>query len=118
MQDIYALSDSLVQKRIGEKVRAVRLRQNITQRSLAEMSSVSLSSIKKVENGEIGSFDTFIRILRTLGLLEEIQSLCEEEQLSPAEYYEMVNNTRNHRRKRASGTVSTYSIINKEESEW
>lgn len=70
MDDIYALSDTQLSKRIGEKLKAIRLRRNITQQSLAEASSISLSSVKKVEIGEIGSFDTLLRILRTLGLLE------------------------------------------------
>ena len=54
MNDIYTLSDALLSKRIGEKLKAIRLKRNITQQSLAEASSISLSSVKKVENGEIG----------------------------------------------------------------
>lgn len=114
MNDIYTLSDALLSKRIGEKLKAIRLKRNITQQSLAEASSISLSSVKKVENGEIGSFDTLLRILRTLGMLESISTLFEEEQLSPSEYYEMVNNAKQKTRKRAGGK---FKIV-KEESEW
>lgn len=114
MNDIYALSDALLSKRIGEKLKAIRLKRNITQQSLAEASSISLSSVKKVENGEIGSFDTLLRILRTLGMLESISTLFEEEQLSPSEYYEMVNKTKQKARKRAGGKLK----IVKEGSEW
>ena len=87
MDNIYTLSDTQLGKRIGGKLKAIRLKRNITQQSLAEASSISLSSVKKVENGEIGSFDTLLRILRTLGMLESISALFEEEQLSPSEYY-------------------------------
>ena len=114
MEDIYALSDIQIQKRIGEKIKAARLKQNITQDSLAESSSISRSSIQKIESGEIKSFDTFLRVLRTLGMLDEISRLCEEEQLSPSEYYKLVNSTKKHRRQRAVGCIST----KKEESEW
>ena len=114
MNDMYTLSDALLSKRIGEKLKAIRLKRNITQQSLAEASSISLSSVKKVENGEIGSFDTLLRILRTLGMLESISTLFEEEQLSPSEYYEMVNNAKQKTRKRAGGKLK----IVKEESEW
>lgn len=41
MDDIYSLSDIQIQKKIGEKLKAVRLKQNITQDSLAELSSIS-----------------------------------------------------------------------------
>lgn len=114
MDDIYTLSDTQLSKRIGEKLKAIRLKRNITQQSLAEVASISLSSVKKVENGEIGSFDTLLRILRTLGMLESISQLFEEEQLSPIEYYEMVNKAKKQTRKRAVGKLK----VNKEESEW
>lgn len=114
MNDIYTLSDALLTKRIGEKIKAIRLKRNITQQSLADASSISLSSVKKVENGEIGSFDTLLRILRTLGMLESISALFEEEQLSPSEYYEMINKAKKQTRKRAVGKLK----VNKEESEW
>lgn len=73
-----------------------------------------MSSVKKIENGEVGSFDTLLRILRTLGLLESISALFEEEQLSPSEYYEIVNKAKKQTRKRAAGKLK----VNKEESEW
>ena len=114
MDDIDTLSDTQLSKRIGEKLKAIRLKRNITQQSLAEASSISLSSVKKVENGEIGSFDTLLRILRTLGMLESISQLFEEEHLSPSEYYEMVTKAKKQTRKRAVGKLK----VNREESEW
>ena len=101
MEDIYALSDVQIQKKIGEKIKATRLKQNITQDSLAESASISRSSVQKVESGEIKSFDTFLRILRTLGMLDELHHLCKEEELSPSEYYDLVNSIKKNRRKRA-----------------
>lgn len=91
IKDIYTLSDIQIQKKIGDKIKASRLKQNITQDSLAESASISRSSVQKVESGEIKSFDTFLRILRKLGMLNEINHLCEEELLNPGEYYDMVN---------------------------
>ena len=114
MNDIYTLSDAQLTKRIGEKLKAIRLKRNITQQSLAEASSISLSSLKKIENGEIGTFDSLLRVLRTLGMLESISALFEEEQLSPSEYYEMVNKAKKHMRKRAVGKLK----VNNEKSEW
>ena len=114
MDDIYSLSDTQVQRRIGEKLKSVRLRQNITQKSLAEEADISLSSVKKIENGEIGSFESLLRVMRVLGELDTIQSLITEERLSPSEYYELVNADKKSSRKRAVGKIKT----EKEESEW
>lgn len=62
--------------------------------------------MKKVEKGEIRSFDVLLRLLRTLGQLEVLLPLVEEQQLSPSEYYELVNKAEAHQRKRASGKIS------------
>lgn len=103
MEDIYMLADEMIQRKIGIRLNAVRLKQNITQQRLAEDSGVSLSSVKKIEKGEIGSFDSLLRVLRTLGKLEVLQPLVEEELLSPSEYYEFVHKLHSSKRKRATG---------------
>lgn len=114
MEDIYFLSDGQIQQKIGAKIKAVRLKQNVTQDSLAEAACVSRSSIQKIESGEIKSFDTFLRVIRTLGMLNEILGLCEEEQLSPSEYYDLVNSAKRKQRKRAVGRVNANNV----DSEW
>jgi len=103
MDDIYMLADAVILSRIGNKLRTVRLKQNITQQSLSEAANVSLSSIKKIEKGEIRSFDSLLRVLRILGKLDILQPLVEEEQLSPSEYYDFVHSMQSTMRKRATG---------------
>lgn len=115
MDDIYMLADKIILEKIGNRLRQVRLKQNITQQSLAEAAGVSLSSVKKIEKGEIGSFDSLLRLLRTLGLLDALQPLVVEEQLSPNEYYELVHAAKAKTRKRAAGKLHQN---NKEESAW
>ena len=115
MDDIYMLTDAAILMKIGEKLKAARLKQNITQQSLADAANVSLSTIKKIEKGEIRSFDALLRMLRTLGKLDVLLQLVEEEQLSPNEYYNMVQASKTHQRKRAVGKLSN---TKQEESEW
>ena len=102
MEDVYALTDVAIRCRLGENLKDVRLKQNITQQRLADEAGLSLSTVKKLEKGEIGSFDAFLRVLRTLGRLDVLSPLVEEPQLSPNEYYELVQKAGTHRRKRAS----------------
>lgn len=115
MDNIYMLSDTVIQFRIGERLKQTRLKQNITQLSLAEEAGVSLSSVKKVEKGKIGSFDTLLRVLRILGLLDALQPLVDEPQPSPNEYYEMVHASKKKVRKRAA---SVFRKLEKEELTW
>ena len=115
MDNVYMLTDVAILSKIGNHLKQARLKQNITQQSLSETAKVSLSSIKKVEKGDIRSFDSFIRLLRTLGKLDVLQPLVEEEQLSPSEYYELVHSSKIRQRKRAVGKLNNSS---KEDSEW
>ena len=115
MDDIYMLSDTMILIKIGEKLKSVRLKQNITQQSLAEEANVSLSTVKKIEKGEIRSFDSLLRMLRVLGKLDAFQSLVEEEQLSPNEYYQLVQSSKSNQRKRAVGKLNNK---HQEDSAW
>ena len=115
MENIYILTDAAIFSRIGNHLRQARLKQNITQQSLADAANVSLSSIRKIENGKIGSFDALVRIMRILGMLEVLQPLIDEEQMSPNEYYDLVNSSKKRQRKRAVGKIDN---ANKEDSEW
>ena len=101
MDDIYFLTDLGIAKRIGTNLKSMRLRQNITQSNLAKSAGVSLSTLKKIESGDICSFDSFVRLLRTLRKLDVLQPLIEEEQLTPNEYWEFINNAKRRIRKRA-----------------
>ena len=109
------LADAAICQKIGGKLKQTRLKQNITQQSLAKAADISLSSIKKIENGEIGSFDSLLRVLRILGKLDVLQSLVEEEQLSPNEYYNLVHSAKAKTRQRAVGKIDK---VEKEDSEW
>lgn len=106
MEDVYMLSDVMIATKIGENLKASRLKQNISQKSLAMETGLSLSSVKKIEKGEIGSFDSLLRVLRVLGKLDVMQTLVKEEPLSPSAYYEMVRTTGAHLRKRAARKVT------------
>ena len=115
MENIYMLADAAICQKIGGRLKQARLKQNITQQSLAKAADVSLSSIKKIEKGEIGSFDSLLRVLRILGMLDVLQPLVEEEQLSPSEYFNLVHSAKAKIRQRAVGKIDK---VEKENSEW
>lgn len=114
MDDFYSLTDAQILQKIGSRLKSIRLKQNMTQQELSNQSMVSVSTIKKIEDGQINSFDSLLRLMRILGKLDLLQELTEEEKLSPNEYYAMVNSVKKHQRKRARS--SKKKIV--EESEW
>ena len=119
MENIYLLPDGEICRMIGRKIRTLRLRQNITQMSLAEQTQISVSSIKKIEGGEIRSFDALIRVLRILGELDILEPLIREDEMSPNEYYEFVEASKKKHRIRASSNAnSNQNSNNQNQSEW
>lgn len=109
------LSDAEITSRISARLKELRLKQNISRQDLAVSSGVSMSSIVRMEDGEIKSFEPLIRILRTLGKIDVFLPLVEEEEISPNEYFEMVHSAKRKQRRRASKSV----IDNQQEkAEW
>ena len=115
MENLLILSDAEITKRISCKLKELRLKQNISRQDLAASSGVSTSSITRMEDGDIKSFESFLRILRTLGKMDIFSPLLQDE-LSPNEYYAMVHATKSKQRKRASRSNNTTN--GQEESIW
>lgn len=109
------LSDTEITKRISEKLKELRLKQNITRQDVSISSGVSMSSIVRMEDGEIKSFESFLRILRTLGRIDILRPLLDEEEISPNEYYKLMHSAKAKQRKRASKSNTNNK---QEESEW
>ena len=115
MENINMLSDLEITAKISAKLKELRLKQNITRQELAAKSCVSVASIARMEGGEIKSFDSFMRIARTLGKIDVFLPLVEEEPISPNEYFKMVQAAGKCRRKRAS---KNFEVKNREETGW
>ena len=110
------LSDAEITNRISTKIKELRLKQNISRQDMATTSGVSVSSIARMEDGEIKSFESFLRIIRSLGKMELFMPLLQEEEISPNEYYKMVQSAKTKQRKRESR--SNNNLNEQEDSEW
>ena len=64
LDNIYILTDTELCSRIAAKIKTVRLKQNMSQAELADKSGVSISTIKRMEDGEVKNFESLIRVLR------------------------------------------------------
>ena len=109
------LSDVEITKKISSRLKELRLKQNISRQDMSASSGVSISSIVRMEDGEIKSFESFLRILRTLGKIEVLLPLVEEEEISPIEYYKLTQSAKSKLRKRASKSKTNKQ---QEVSEW
>ena len=83
------LSDPDILQKIGQRIRGYRIRMEMTQSELAKRSGVSMGTIVRVEQGNAISTLLFISILRTMGLLENLEVLLPELSISPIQMRKM-----------------------------
>jgi len=109
--DFYALSDKYIEQELGNRLKALRLQRNITQKELAEATTLSLNSIKSLEAGR-GKLSTIIAVLRELGALDQLDNFIPEISISPMQIAKMQGRVR----QRASG--ERVKSQEKDEPEW
>ncbi len=83
------LSDPAILKKIGSRMRDYRMRMEMTQGELAEKSGVSMGTIVRMEQGCAISTLLFISVLRTIGLLENLEVMLPELSISPIQMRKM-----------------------------
>ena len=83
------LSDTAILKRLGARLKAYRIAMGIKQQELAVESGVGVSTIAKIENGQSVALSLLVSVMRTLGLLENLDLLVPEQKPSPLELLKM-----------------------------
>lgn len=94
------MSDKVLLKTLGKKIREWRLSANMSQATLAQNAQVALSTVAALESGKSISMNGFVRILRMLRKLDSLSPFLEEEPISPIEYEKLME--RRKTRQRAS----------------
>jgi len=108
--DFYSMADKGIEIELGNRLKSLRLRKNITQQQLAEATTLSLNALKALEKGR-GKLSTLIAVLRELGALQELDNLIPAPTVSPLQLAKM----QGKKRRRASGSRGAPS---EKESEW
>ena len=83
------LSDTAILNKLGARLKAYRISRGMKQQELASESGVGISTIAKIENGQSVSLSLFVSVMRTLGLLENMDLLIPEQKPSPMELLKM-----------------------------
>jgi transcriptional regulator with XRE-family HTH domain len=69
--------------RLGERVRALRLAENLDQATVAARAGIALRTVKNLENGRGSSISTLVAVVRALGREDWIDLLAPEVAVSP-----------------------------------
>ena len=80
MKDLYEYSTPELVRMLGERFKEYRMRCDLTQKEVSELSGVGLTTIHKFENGTAGnlSLSTFILLLKVIGQINYLDDLLPE----------------------------------------
>jgi transcriptional regulator with XRE-family HTH domain len=98
IMDPYSMTDKAISIEMGRRIKALRLRKNLTQQRLSETTALSLNSIKSLESGK-GKLLTIITVLRELGAFDSMDNFIPEITISPLQ----IARQQGKKRQRASG---------------
>ena len=93
-------SDRAILRELGSRMARHRLNRNLTQAALATQAGVSTPTVQRIEQGSSTQAANFIRILRALKLLDNLDALVPEPPVSPIQQVKL----RGKVRQRASST--------------
>ena len=88
---------------LGRRLARHRLNRNLTQAALAAQAGISTLTVQRIEQGRSSQATNLIRILRALGLLDNLDALVPEPAVSPIQQVRM----RGRVRQRASSRSGT-----------
>ncbi|MDA8563862.1 helix-turn-helix domain-containing protein [Mariniblastus sp.] len=80
-----AMSSEAIEQELCKKLERVRLQKNTSQTKLAEAAGVSRRTISRMENGQGVSLDTFIRVMKALGLADHLVAMIPDAKIRPIE---------------------------------
>ena len=72
-----------IEVEFGQQLRDLRLRRNIDQRQLAEQAGVALNAVKNLENGRGATLSSLVKVLRSLGRADWLETLAPTVGISP-----------------------------------
>lgn len=109
--DYYSMTDKGIGAEIGNRIRSLRLRKNLTQQALADQAALSVNAIKALESGK-GKLLNLIAVLRELDALFALDNFIPESSISPLQ----LARQQGKKRRRASG--KRLKSTEKENPEW
>jgi transcriptional regulator with XRE-family HTH domain len=91
---IYGKSGSELVQGLGKRFKEYRKRMGFTQKMVSEKSGLSVFTVSSFENGSLTglSLSSFIKLLRAIDCLEEIDKILPELPISPKEIFRGKNN--------------------------
>lgn len=97
--DFATSSSTAIASALCKRLEEIRLSKNISQAQLAKQAGVSRSTMTRIADGKSISLDSFVRVIKALGLADHLSALLPDPTVRPVE---LVKHKGQHRQ-RASG---------------
>jgi transcriptional regulator with XRE-family HTH domain len=79
------LTDDAVLEELGRRLAHTRLERNVSQAELAAEAGISKTTLERIERGDPVQINNFVRVLRALGQLDELDHVVPEPLPRPLE---------------------------------
>ena len=97
--DFSTRSSTAIGAALCKRLEAIRLSKNINQADLARQAGVSRSTMTRIADGQSISLDSFIRVIKALGLADHLATLLPDPAVRPVE---LARREGQHRRRASS----------------
>ena len=104
-----SISDRVVLEELGARISRYRLNKNMTQEALAKEAGVSLPTLQRMEQGLSPNLTSFIRVMRALKLLGNIDVTVPRPPVSPIMQVQTAGKLRRRARSKEEKKESTGS---------
>lgn len=110
MQLTNMLTDSAVLQELGSRLARQRIDRNCTQAELARKAGIGKRTLERIESGDSVQLVSLIRVLRELGLLQNLEAIAPEPGHRPLDYLK--------RHGRARRRASTRGVKEDRSAQW
>lgn len=108
------MNDEEILKKMGAKLKELRIEANMKQRELSEKSGLSMFSISQIETGHNTSVLSLIQVLKVLDRMDMLEPFLKEREVDPELLAQFI---RSQQPSRQRVTTPRASLIEEEEEE-
>ena len=90
-------------QKLGDQIRAQRLRLNLEQVTVAGRADISVTAVKHLESGQGATIKTLIKVLKVLGRVEWLSTLAPPITISPMQMLSLKTQRQRARKKSDAG---------------
>ena len=97
---------------LGNRIKEILIRRNMTQKELAQKAGVSFSTVVRIEKGEGVNMENYMRVARVFDLLRNFNLLVPEQMQTPEDIFKGTpKRKRVHKRKKENESTNSSEWI-------